>query len=411
MTKSSTESGGKDSRESVIEDSFAHDAKNPKWFRQVLGQYPTGVCVVTATQVDGQPVAMVVGSFTSVSLNPPLVAFLPDRSSGSWPKIQSAGRFCVNILGADQEVLCRRFASKAADKFEGLSYHLSGSGSPIIDGAVAWIDCDIDSVLEAGDHYIVLGLVRDLQIGSSGLPLLFFQGGYGRFSPLSLAAPDTMGAITEQLRYVDIARPEMEHLAAELSARCVATARVADELVIAASAGSGTINSVATLVGQRLPFMPPTGAVFAAWNGDKEIDDWLHATSSPAARDKFKASLDTVKKRGYSLGLISEAQRIFASTLVKLADDRTVAPEINLRELIQNLSYDPPELSPAVHNEVRVITVPVFGAQGKVVLGLTLCEFPKPTAGVDVSHYIGRVMEAAAKVTQRLGGSHPPIAD
>ena len=407
MTKSSTESGGKDSRESVTEDSFAHDAKNPKWFRQVLGQYPTGVCVVTATQLDGRPVAMVVGSFTSVSLNPPLVAFLPDRSSSSWPKIQSAGRFCVNILGADQEVLCRRFASKAADKFEGLSYHQSGSGSPIIDGAVAWIDCDIDSVLEAGDHYIVLGLVRELQIGSSGLPLLFFQGGYGRFSPLSLAAPDNMGAITEQLRYVDTARPEMERLAAELSARCVATARVADELVIAASAGSGTINSVATLVGQRLPFMPPTGAVFAAWNGDAEIDRWLHATSSPAARDKFKASLVTVKKRGYSLGLISEAQRIFASTLVKLADDRSVAPEIDLRELIQSLSYDPPELSPAIHNEVRVITVPVFGPHGKVVLGLTLCEFPKPTDGAGVRPYIDRALKAAAKVTQRLGGSPP----
>ena len=249
--------------------------------------------------------------------------------------------------------------------------------------------------------------MRELQIEGSGLPLLFFQGGYGKFSPLSLAAPDTRGTITEQLRLVDIARPEMERLAADLSARCVATARVDDELVIAASAGSGVRGSVATLVGQRLPFMPPTGAVFAAWNGDAEIDGWLHATSSPAAREKFKSSLATVRTRGYSLGLISEAQRIFASTLVKLADDRSAVPEVDLRELIQNLSYDPPELSAAIHNEVRVITVPVFGPQGKVVLGLTLCEFPKPADGFDVRPYIDRALEAAAKVTQRLGGARP----
>lgn len=153
--------------------------------------------------------------------------------------------------------------------------------------------------------------------------------------------------------------------------------------------------------------MPPTGAVFAAWNGDKEIDDWLPANSSPAARDKFKSSLATVRKRGYSLGLISEAQRIFASTLVKLADDRSAVPEIDLRELIQNLSYDPDVLSPAVHNDVRVITVPVFGPQGKVVLGLTLCEFPKPTEGVGVRTYIDRALKAAAKVTQQLGGVRP----
>ena len=407
MTKSSTESGGKNPPESVTADALANDAKNPKWFRQVLGQYPTGVCVVTAIQLDGQPVAMVVGSFTSVSLNPPLVAFLPDRSSGTWPKIQSAGRFCVNILGADQEVVCRRFASRVADKFEGLTYRLSGSGSPILDGAVAWIDCDIDSVLEAGDHYIVLGQVRELQLGSSGLPLLFFQGGYGRFSPLSLAAPDTMGTITEQLRYVDIARPEMERLAAELSARCIATARVDDEIVIAASAGSGNKGSAATLVGQRVPLMPPTGTVFAAWDGDAEIDDWLHATSSPATQDKFKASLNIVRKRGYSVGLISEAQRVFVSTMAKRADEHSSAPSVDLRGLIQNLAYDPPELSAAINSEIRVITVPVFGPQGKVVLGLTLCEFPKPAAGVDVSHYIDRVLEAAAKVMKRLGGVYP----
>lgn len=162
---------------------------DPKRFRQVLGQYPTGVCVVTALQERDEPAAMVVGSFTSVSLNPPLVAFLPDRTSASWPKIQEAGKFCVNILGADQEDVCRRLASKAADKFDGTTYRLSPLGSPIIEQSVAWIDCDLHAVHEAGDHYIVIGLVHDLEIEQGGLPLVFFQGSYGQFSPLGLASP------------------------------------------------------------------------------------------------------------------------------------------------------------------------------------------------------------------------------
>jgi len=276
----------------------SREANNPKWFRQVLGQYPTGVCVVTATPSEGPSAGMVVGSFTSVSLDPPLVAFLPDRSSSTWPRIQGAGKFCVNILGADQESICRNFASKAADKFEGQSYRMSALGSPILENAVAWMDCEIDSVTEAGDHYIVVGLVRDLQIERGGLPLLFFQGGYGRFSPLSLGAADPMGTITQQLRHVDVARPEMERLAADLSARCIATARVDKELVVAASAGNSRRDSVMTLVGQRLPLMPPTGSVFLAWKAEAEIDAWL-AKSPSDYRGRFKASLNLVRERGY----------------------------------------------------------------------------------------------------------------
>lgn len=150
-------------------------------FRQVLGHFPTGVTVVTAATADG-PVGLAVGSFASVSLDPPLVAFFPDRSSSSWPKIEQAGSFCVNILADHQEDVCRRFASKADDKFAGLGWRAGGSGAPILDGVLAWIDCDIDGVIEAGDHFCVLGRVRDLEVAHDGAPLLFFRGGYGRFA-------------------------------------------------------------------------------------------------------------------------------------------------------------------------------------------------------------------------------------
>lgn len=154
-------------------------------FRRVLGHYPTGVCVVTAVDDQGVPVGMVVGSFTSVSLNPPLVAFFPDKRSTSWPRIAAAGKFCVNVLGSDQEALCRQFASSGADKFAGVSHRTSANGSPILDGVVAWIDCSLHAVHEAGDHHIVLGEVLELETESANRPLLFFQGGYGEFSILN----------------------------------------------------------------------------------------------------------------------------------------------------------------------------------------------------------------------------------
>lgn len=159
-------------------------ASDPRWFRTVLGRYPTGVCAVTATEPDGTPIGFVVGSFTSVSLDPPLIGFFPDRVSTTWPRIRRAGRFCVNILGAEQGEICRRFATTGADKFAGISHRHTSTGMPIIDGVVAWIDCELAGVHDAGDHYAVLGRVLQMSIENDSSPLLFLQGGYGRFAPL-----------------------------------------------------------------------------------------------------------------------------------------------------------------------------------------------------------------------------------
>lgn len=157
---------------------------DPSIFRQILGHYPTGVCAITAMQSDDVPAAMIVGSFTSVSLDPPLVAFFPDKRSSSWPKIEAVGRFCVNILGDAQEGLCRVLASKDQNKFDGVPHHLSTLGSPVLDGALAWIDCTIHAVHDAGDHHIVLGAVHGMDVHYPGVPLLFHKGAYGRVMPL-----------------------------------------------------------------------------------------------------------------------------------------------------------------------------------------------------------------------------------
>jgi flavin reductase (DIM6/NTAB) family NADH-FMN oxidoreductase RutF len=146
-------------------------------FRQVLGHYPTGVTVVTGLFRD-TPVGLAVGSFFSVSLDPPLVGFCVARRSTSWPKLRKVGTFCANILASDQEAICRVFASSGADKFRGLGWRQAESGSPILDDVLAWIDCSIETVSDAGDHEIVLGRVRHLEVAREGHPLVFFRGGY-----------------------------------------------------------------------------------------------------------------------------------------------------------------------------------------------------------------------------------------
>jgi flavin reductase (DIM6/NTAB) family NADH-FMN oxidoreductase RutF len=158
-------------------------------FRHVLGHFATGVAVITAAAPSG-PVGMAVSSFTSVSLEPPLVAFLPDKASTSWPKIRGAGVFCVNILSAGQEELCARFARKGGDKFAGVPWRPAASGAPVLDGAMAWIDCELSQTFESGDHYIAIGRVLQLDAADYGAPLVFFQGGYGHFAiPRTPAEP------------------------------------------------------------------------------------------------------------------------------------------------------------------------------------------------------------------------------
>ncbi len=150
-------------------------------FRQVLGHFPTGVTVVAGID-DGEPVGLAVGSFFSLSIDPPLVGFCVGKSSNSWARMAEAGSFCVNVLGDDQEDVCRVFATSGDDKFSGIGWTPAGSGAPLIDGVLAWIDCEIDAVHDGGDHHIVVGRVTSLDIGHEGDPLVFFRGGYANLA-------------------------------------------------------------------------------------------------------------------------------------------------------------------------------------------------------------------------------------
>ncbi|MER6997512.1 flavin reductase family protein [Streptomyces sp. NPDC000410] len=157
---------------------------DPGEFRRVLGHFASGVTVITAYDPEGGgPAGFACQSFASLSLDPPLVAFMVARTSTTWPRIARAGSFCVNILGADQGELCRAFAVSGADKFAGVDHGPAlVTGAPRLDSVPAWIDCTIKTVHTGGDHLIVVGRVEALGAEGEGDPLLFHRGRFGRFS-------------------------------------------------------------------------------------------------------------------------------------------------------------------------------------------------------------------------------------
>ena len=171
--------------------SSGNDFIDGREFRRVLGHYPTGVTVVTATCPAG-PEGLTIGSFTSVSLDPPLVSFCPGHDSDSWARMRDVGSFCVNVLSDEQADVSTTFASKAEDKFRGVVTRVEATGAPVIEGCLAWIDCRVEAVHTAGDHDIVVGRVVALGTAdgapdpgaATNGPLVFFKGGYGRVAGL-----------------------------------------------------------------------------------------------------------------------------------------------------------------------------------------------------------------------------------
>ncbi len=165
----------------------ATDSSEPSFdaarFRQVLGHFPTGVTVITGMAGD-IPAGFTIGSFTSVSLDPPLVGFLPQTTSDTWAAIAPSGRFCVNVLGADQAAECWKFAKKGAiDCFDDLVWHVGIGGSPILDDAIAWMECSVEVIYEVGDHFFVVGRVIEMSHAETDpQPLLFYRGKLGGFS-------------------------------------------------------------------------------------------------------------------------------------------------------------------------------------------------------------------------------------
>lgn len=143
-----------------------------------MAHYPTGVCVVTAVDVSGRQLALVVGSFTSVSLDPPLVGFLPMRRSQTWQAMAACERLVISVLACDQADICQQMARPGENQFDRIPIRHSPYAVPMIEGAILHISCRVANVCEAGDHWFVQCEVDDITINRTVEPLVFHRGRY-----------------------------------------------------------------------------------------------------------------------------------------------------------------------------------------------------------------------------------------
>jgi flavin reductase (DIM6/NTAB) family NADH-FMN oxidoreductase RutF len=147
-------------------------ALDPARLRQVFGAFPTGVTALAAL-VDGQPVGIAASSFTSVSLDPPLVSVCVARTSTTWPLLHHAPRYGVSVLSADQEQAGRQLADRRGDRFAELRWRATAGGAVLLEGASAWLECSTHQQIPAGDHDLILLRVHDVDVDSAVTPLVF----------------------------------------------------------------------------------------------------------------------------------------------------------------------------------------------------------------------------------------------
>jgi flavin reductase (DIM6/NTAB) family NADH-FMN oxidoreductase RutF len=152
---------------------------HPENLRRVFGAFPTGVTAVAAI-VDGVPVGLAANSFTSVSLDPPMVSVCLAHTSSTWPVLRRAARLGVSVLGAHQEWLSRQLSARGVDRFAGARWRTVADGGVLFDGSSAWLDCSIVREIPAGDHDIVLLRVHALDADPDVPPLVFHASGYPR---------------------------------------------------------------------------------------------------------------------------------------------------------------------------------------------------------------------------------------
>jgi flavin reductase (DIM6/NTAB) family NADH-FMN oxidoreductase RutF len=377
-------------------------AIDPALFRETLGHYPTGVAVVTAIAEDGKPVGMVVGTFSSVSLDPPLIAFFPASNSKSFARLRTARTFCVNVLAADQEPICRRLATSEADKFDGVRWRPGPLGSPIIEGAVSWVECTFEQIREAGDHYIVLGLVHELAVERSTLPLLFFQGGYGQFSPGSfIAAPDP--DLIQAAQLAETIRSQVEDLSTEFAVNCSVLVKIGGDSVQVLAANQGSVAEPLPL-GHRQPIIPPFGANFLVDATPAEVEEWLRLApdESQNRRDLNRALLDKVRERGYSI-LTAEpelVQRHQAALSAFELSHRLPRQERAIQQATSELAdHFCPNLLPGHRYDLASIVAPIRTEADLPPMAIRISGLPTPLSTEQIecwARLLKRVASAAA---------------
>lgn len=389
-------------------------AIDPGTYREVMAHYPTGVTAVTGIADDGRPTAMVVGTFSSVSLDPPLVSFMPMIRSATFARLRTAKSYCINVLAHDQVELCRTLAVSKDDKFAGVAWTMSPYGAPMLDGAVAYVHCTSHDTIEAGDHYIELCAVTAMEVNRPVTPLLFFQGGYGGFATRSMTAR-TDGDLVAAVRLGEVARPYIERLARELGCEAGVMVGVGDDELMTVAAAYGGDVEVRERIGERIPLIPPLGEAYVAENGAEVIERWLSraASQDEATLARYRARIAVVRERGWSMSRRNSAGGVgYAEFIAALqeysAGPLTPARERAVRAIIAEAShlYEVGELDDAETYDVGSLAVPVRNPEGGISMVLRLMQLPPGASAARVRSWVDALKGAAAKTERALRDQH-----
>lgn len=267
---------------------------------------------------------------------------------------------------------------KADDRFDDLAPD-GPAGAPRLNGAVAWIDCTLADVHPAGDHAFVMGAVIAMETPGEPAPLIFYRGGYGGFSTRTLFAAEVAHSVSRGLRLSTHARATIDAAARDIGGQILLSTVMEDDVVFVALGDGRPAGREGPQIqlGQQVRYMPPSGAVFAAWSDAAHQEDWLKATGSAQLRDQMAEALSNVRARGVSFALASEAQHDYVAALDAAARN-PAEPSGPLTATLGQLRFDPPGALSAFWQEVRQCSVPVFDANGQGVFALTAFNYAAP---------------------------------
>lgn len=399
----SAESSEVRTRETANEQPAAEPTQNEKavWWRAVLGEYSTGICLLTAR--DGSQLhAMVVGTFTAISQEPPLVGVFVDHTSSTFPHLDAAGGFAVSVLGATHEQLCRDVAAKAPDRFAQASFVDGAEGHPHLADAVAWFDTAIERRERIGDHDLVVARVTDFGIGASAeLPLLFRRAGYGTFAAPS--EPYDMRSFVERMHLVQAADDELQWASNELGVPLTVNTQIGDSVVTVGMVAPYSAEFDPARIGRSFPFAAPVAPVFAAWAPAERTHAWMEVARhliGRVEREQIARQLDGVRRRGYGLvGRRPTGPRfdtLFSGTTSRGALAQTWE---EMFAVGGDLDGDPEQ----EWQRVSGIQVPVFGSDGQVVLALYASELPRLKDRAEFDAFVGALVEVSRRISELIG--------
>jgi hypothetical protein len=340
---------------------------------------------------------------------------MPTLESQTYARLRESESFCINVLAHDQQSLCRTLSQRDPDKFDRLEWAPSRFGAPLLAGAVAQIHCRRSQEIEAGDHLIVLCKVDDIEISRPVTPLLFFQGGYGGFSPVGLAAyvdADLISAV----RVAEQARPQLTRLADELGCSAAALVLVNDhDQTIGASAYGGRTLANERL-GVRIPLIPPLGEGAVAWS-ESYSERWLSRIfpQDPAVLENYRARLARVRESGYAVSIIPTGREAEFRALGEALHEYglghlTPARDRAVRSVFaQSADFFTAEIPADETVHVESIVVPVFdptaeaGTPSGIVLRLG--DLPTGTSPETLRGWTAAAQQAAAELGKTLAGA------